>query len=45
MILKVISGGNKKEQYPAGLIRPVRGSLLWLIDKEAARKLPKQTGT
>ncbi len=28
-----------KERYPAGLIRPVHGSITWLIDQEAAEKL------
>lgn len=40
MIWKILGAGGEKEQYPAGLIKPVRGDLLWLIDKEAATTLP-----
>lgn len=39
IIGEILGDGRKKERYPAGLIKPVRGNLLWLIDKEAAGKI------
>jgi 6-phosphogluconolactonase len=39
VVYEVLGNGRKKERYPAGLIRPVHGSLTWLIDQEAARRL------
>ncbi len=32
---------NKSVKYPAGLIKPIRGSLTWLIDEDAAGKIRK----
>lgn len=32
---------NKSLKYPAGLIKPIRGSLTWLIDEDAAGKIRK----
>ena len=34
--------GNRKEQYPAGLVSPVHGNLIWMLDREASLKLSKQ---
>jgi 6-phosphogluconolactonase len=31
--------GNRKEQYPAGLVSLVHGNLLWMLDREASSKL------
>jgi 6-phosphogluconolactonase len=31
--------GNKKEQYPAGLVSPVHGNLIWMLDRKASSKL------
>ncbi len=39
MVQKILGEGHKKEPYPAGLIKPTHGKLLWFIDKEAASKL------
>jgi 6-phosphogluconolactonase len=30
---------NRKEQYPAGLVSPVHGNLIWMLDREASSKL------
>jgi 6-phosphogluconolactonase len=38
-IWEILGNGGKKERYPAGLISPVHGSITWLMDEEAARKL------
>jgi 6-phosphogluconolactonase len=32
----VLTDKERKKQYPAGLVRPVHGTILWLIDQEAA---------
>ena len=34
-----ILGEGKRETYPAGLVQPVKGSVLWLLDQEAASQL------
>jgi 6-phosphogluconolactonase len=39
VVYEILGNGRKKERYPAGLISPVHGSITWLIDQEAARKL------
>jgi 6-phosphogluconolactonase len=39
VVYEILGNGRKKEKYPAGLISPVHGSITWLIDQEAARKL------
>ncbi len=36
---EVLGGGEKKKGFPAGMIRPARGNMTWLIDQEAAGKL------
>jgi 6-phosphogluconolactonase len=41
IVYKVLEEKDERERYPAGLINPVRGTLTWLIDKEAARRLKK----
>ncbi len=35
----VLQGEDRPERLPAQLIRPARGRLLWLVDREAARLL------
>lgn len=42
ILSEILGNGRKKEQYPAGLIRPIQGRLLWLIDQEASGKLKRQ---
>jgi 6-phosphogluconolactonase len=39
VVYEILGNGRNKERYPAGLISPVHGSITWLIDQEAARKL------
>jgi 6-phosphogluconolactonase len=39
---EVLEGRSRPEQYPAQLIRPVDGELLWLVDEEAASLLSAQ---
>lgn len=34
--------GKRKEQYPAGLVSPVHGNLIWMLDREASSKLSKK---
>lgn len=38
VVHEILENGNPK-QYPAGLIEPVRGSVTWMIDQEAAGSL------
>jgi len=40
-ILHEILEGENRKAYPAGLIAPVSGSVMWLIDTKAAGKLKK----
>ena len=42
VLFEILGDGHKKDQYPAGLIRPAQGRLLWLIDQEASGKLKRQ---
>ncbi|MBI4735435.1 MAG: 6-phosphogluconolactonase, partial [candidate division NC10 bacterium] len=35
----VLEGEYQPERFPAQLIRPTLGSLLWLVDRAAARLL------
>jgi 6-phosphogluconolactonase len=42
VLFEILGDGHKKDQYPAGLIRPIQGRLLWLIDQEASGKLKRQ---
>ena len=39
VLSEVLGEGHKRDRYPAGLIDPVYGELLWLIDQEAAHKI------
>jgi 6-phosphogluconolactonase len=39
IVNEILGNGEMKERYPAGLIRPIHGSITWLIDQEAAEKL------
>lgn len=41
IVYKILEEKDERERYPAGLINPVRGTLTWLIDKEAAKRLKK----
>ncbi len=38
----VLEGDPEPERFPAQIIRPKRGTLLWLVDQAAARLLQKQ---
>lgn len=38
-LMNVLEGPPKPEQYPAQLIKPVQGDLLWLVDEAAASQL------
>jgi 6-phosphogluconolactonase len=40
ILREVVRKKRKPDQYPAQAIRPTRGKLLWLVDKEAAAALP-----
>ncbi len=33
---------DTRTKYPAGLVRPVKGTILWLLDEEAAKKIKNQ---
>jgi len=39
----VLEKGERGEPLPAALVRPLRGSVTWLIDEEAASGLPKDS--
>jgi 6-phosphogluconolactonase len=39
VLSEILGDGHKKGQYPAGLINPTQGHLIWLIDREASWKL------
>jgi 6-phosphogluconolactonase len=38
-IYEVLEGKRNPDKYPAQLIQPLKGEVLWLLDKEAASKL------
>lgn len=38
---EVLSGGRDPDRLPAQLVRPSSGSLLWLVDREAAEQLAR----
>ncbi len=42
VLSEILRDGYKKDQYPAGLIRPIQGGLLWLTDQEVSSKLKRQ---
>ena len=41
ILSEILENGHKKDRYPAGLINPAHGTLLWLIDQEAAGQLKR----
>ena len=41
VLSEVLGDGHKRDRYPAGLINPIHGDLIWLIDQEAADKLKR----
>jgi len=41
-LAEVLSDRYNAEQYPAQRIKPKDGRLIWLLDKDAASKLPKE---
>ena len=41
-LAKVLSESYNPAQYPAQRIKPKDGELIWLVDEEAASKLPKE---
>jgi 6-phosphogluconolactonase len=45
VLSEIIENEHNRVKYPAGLIDPVHGDVLWLIDHEAAGKLSKQGKT
>jgi len=38
VVSEILGDGEKKRQFPAGLISPIQGNVTWLIDQEAAGK-------
>jgi len=42
VLKEILYGPYEPERLPAQLIKPVSGSLLWVIDQAAAAELPKQ---
>ncbi|HUI68111.1 MAG TPA: 6-phosphogluconolactonase [Nitrospirota bacterium] len=40
VVHEIMEDGNPK-QYPAGLVRPLQGSIVWMIDHEASSALTK----
>jgi 6-phosphogluconolactonase len=42
-VVQEILEGENLNQYPAGLVHPVKGSITWLIDREAAASLNPAT--
>jgi 6-phosphogluconolactonase len=38
-VKQVLEGPRDPEQFPAQLIQPAKGKVLWLLDKAAARLL------
>ena len=39
VLAEILGDGEEKRRFPAGLIRPIHGNMIWLIDQEAAGKL------
>lgn len=39
ILSEILGDAEKRKRFPAGLIRPARGNITWLIDQEAAAKL------
>jgi 6-phosphogluconolactonase len=44
-LAEVLSGRYNAEQYPAQRINPNDGELIWLVDEEAAGKLPRKSNS
>jgi 6-phosphogluconolactonase len=44
MLRRVLEGGDDQERVPAQLVAPVKGQVLWLADREAARLLSGEMG-
>ena len=44
VLQEVLEGGEGTSRYPAGLIHPSQGELIWLVDEPAASKLRKAGG-
>ena len=42
VLKEILYGPYEPERLPAQLIKPVSGSLLWIVDQAAAAELPKQ---
>ena len=42
-VYKVLEGERNPDKYPAQLIQPQKGEILWLLDKEAASELTPNT--
>lgn len=41
IIQEILGRKDRAMQYPAGLVQPIRGNILWLVDEEAAKKLKR----
>ena len=41
IIQEIFGRKDRAMQYPAGLVQPIRGNILWLVDEEAAKKLKR----
>jgi 6-phosphogluconolactonase len=41
VLCEVLAEDGAAEKYPAQLVRPVTGSLRWIVDQEAAQSLPQ----
>ena len=39
VLSEILRDGEKRGEFPAGRIRPVRGTVIWLIDQEAAGRV------
>jgi 6-phosphogluconolactonase len=39
VLKEVLQGGRQPDRFPAQLIRPDPGKLLWIVDRAAARLL------
>lgn len=42
-VYEVLEGQRNPDKYPAQLIQPLKGDVLWLVDQEAASKLSSTT--
>jgi 6-phosphogluconolactonase len=39
VLSEILGDGGKKKGFPAGMVRPIHGTMTWLVDQEAAAKL------